>query len=71
MMLRWFSAKRAALLVAVLAPAAEAWALGIWAIKPVTEVKDAKPIWQWVATVLMVVVCAAIVFKNAKRSHQN
>jgi hypothetical protein len=41
------------------------------ALTPVEEVSDSTPIWQWVASVLMVAVCAAIVFKNAKRSHQN
>jgi len=43
-----------------------------FALKPATEpLENSTPWRQWIATVVIVLICAGIVFKNAKRTDQN
>ncbi len=40
-------------------------------VKPMAPPADVKPMWQWVAAIGIFILCGAILFKNAKRSHQD
>jgi drug/metabolite transporter (DMT)-like permease len=54
----------AVLLAAPMMPAA-------FAFRGAPDPEPTKPWLQWIVTLLMVGACAAIMFKNAKRSHQD
>jgi type IV secretory pathway VirB2 component (pilin) len=41
------------------------------AVREAGAPQPSKPWLQWIVTVLMAGACAAIMFKNAKRSHQD
>ena len=41
------------------------------AVQTASPPEPSKPVLQWIITLLMVGLCAAILFKNAKRTHQS
>ena len=53
---------------------AVAWMIGVWVPTALAQhtalpPKQAKPVFQWLAALVMAGLCCAIAFKNAKRSH--
>lgn len=44
---------------------------GLLAVHETSAPKDVSVVWLWVATLGMIAVTSAVVFKNAKRSHQD
>ncbi len=39
-------------------------------LKEASKPEEQSPVWQWVVTLVLAAACAALMFKNAKRSHQ-